>query len=90
MPVHSFKHVGDNWIQRLPQWGVERSAIVHCIMKPRTRDILSRAIEEGVKRGMRQAHKHTDSPSTEWIEGCIEDAIWLEIDTVFDFQDEPT
>ena len=59
-------------------------------MKPRIRAILERAIREGMERGYRVAHKHTDSPSTEWIEGCIEDAIWLEIDTVFDFQDEPT
>jgi hypothetical protein len=57
-------------------------------MKPRIRDILYRAIEEGVKRGMTQAHKHNDAPSKQWIEGCIEDAIWLEIDSVFNFDDE--
>jgi hypothetical protein len=55
-------------------------------MKPKLRFILDRAIEEGVKRGIRLAHKHTDSPSTEWIEGCIQDAVWLAIDEVFDFE----
>ena len=78
----------DDGIQRLPEGRVERSTLAHDTMKPRTRDILGRAIEEGVKRGMTQAHKHNDAPSTQWIEGCIEDAIWLEIDSVFNFDDE--
>ena len=55
-------------------------------MKPKLRAILDRAIEEGVKRGIRLAHKHTDSPLTEWIENCIQDAVWLELDEVFDFE----
>ena len=88
MPIHCFEHVVDDGIQRLPEGRVERSALVHDTMKPRTRDILYRAIEEGIKRGMTQAHKHSDAPPPQWIEGCIEDAIWLEIDAVFDFNDQ--
>lgn len=89
MPIHCLEHLIDDGIQRLPQGRVERPALFHSTMKPRTRDILYRAIEEGVRRGMEQAHKHIDAPPTQWIEGCIEDAIWLEIDAVFNFDDEP-
>lgn len=54
-------------------------------MKVKTRVILERAIEEGTKRGYIQAFKHTDSPTEAGILQSIEDAIWLEIDTYFDF-----
>ena len=54
-------------------------------MKPNSRVILERAIEEGTKRGYIQAFKHTDSPTEAGILQSIEDAIWLEIDTYFDF-----
>lgn len=85
MPIDSFEHVADDGVQRLSQGRVECPSFVHDTMKPRLRAILYRAIEEGVKQGMTQAHKHTDTPSTEWIEGCIEDAVWLAIHEVFDF-----
>jgi len=81
--------MGNDRVQRLPQWGVERSALVHDIMKPRIRTILERAIREGMEHGYRAAHKHTDAPEPEHLLGAIDDAIWLEIDTVFDFEDEP-
>lgn len=86
MPIDSFKHVTDDGVQRRPQWRVECPSFVHDTMKPKLRVILDRAIEQGVKRGIRLAHKHTDSPSTEWIEGCVQDALWLELDEVFDFE----
>ena len=56
-------------------------------MRPNTRTILERAIEEGTKRGYTRAFKHTDSPSEAGILQSIEDAIWLEIDTYFSFAD---
>lgn len=86
MPIDSFEHVADDGIQRRPQGRVECPSFVHDTMKPKLRSILDRAIEEGVKRGMALAHKHTDTPSTEWIEGCIQDAVWLALDEVFDFE----
>ena len=57
-------------------------------MKPNIRLILERCIEDGAKRGYVRAFKHTDSPSEAGILQSIEDAIWLEIDTYFDFETE--
>ena len=55
-------------------------------MKANTRTLLERCIEEGTKRGYIRAFKHTDSPSESLILQTIEDAIWLEIDTYFNFE----
>jgi hypothetical protein len=55
-------------------------------MKPKVRLILEEAIERGVDRGYKRAFKHTDSPSEAGILQNIEDAIWLEIDTYFEFE----
>jgi len=57
-------------------------------MKPNIRLILEAAIERGVDRGYKRAFKHTDSPSEPAILQSIEDAVWLEIDTYFDFETE--
>ena len=54
-------------------------------MKPKVRLILEETIERGVDRGYKRAFKHTDSPSEAGILQNIEDAIWLEIDTYFEF-----
>ena len=58
-------------------------------MRANVRTILERCIEQGAERGYRRAFKHTDSPSESHILSQIDDAIWLEIDTYFDFE-EPT
>jgi hypothetical protein len=58
-------------------------------MKPKLAAILDRAIEQGIKRGYQLAHKHTAAPSADWVQGCINDAIWLEIDEVLDFESDP-
>jgi len=57
-------------------------------MKAKLRVILERCIEDGAKRGYIRAFKHTDSPSEAGILQSIEDAIWLEIDSFFDFVEE--
>jgi len=51
--------------------------------------MLERCIEHGTERGYRRAFKHSDSPSEAHILSEIDAAIWLEIDTYFDFE-EPT
>jgi hypothetical protein len=56
-------------------------------MRTNSRAVLERCIEEGTKRGYTRAFKHTDSPSEAGILQSIEDAIWLEIDTYFTFND---
>jgi len=57
-------------------------------MKAKLRLLLERCIEDGVKRGYARAFKHTDSPSEAGVLQSVEDAIWLEIDTYFDFEVE--
>ena len=57
-------------------------------MKARSYDILSRAIEEGVARGIRRAFKHTDSPSREFIMECVEHTVMNDICEVFSFDDD--
>jgi hypothetical protein len=55
-------------------------------MKAKVRILLERCIEYGTERGYRRAFKHTDSPSEAHIISEIDAAIWLEIDTYFDFE----
>lgn len=56
-------------------------------MKVRTRVLLEECIDRGIERGYRRAFKHTDSPSEVHIVSQINDAIWLEIDTYFNFEE---
>ena len=55
-------------------------------MKANMRVLLERCIEDGLERGYRHAHKHTDTPSPASITTAQNDAIWLEIDTYFEFE----
>jgi len=57
-------------------------------MKVNMRLLLERCIEEGLDRGYLRAHKHTDEPTKQHILSQIHDAIWLEIDEYFDFEDQ--
>lgn len=58
-------------------------------MRANIRAILERCIEDGAAHGIRRAHKHVDNPSEGAIIDNISSAIWLEIDTYFNFE-EPT
>jgi hypothetical protein len=58
-------------------------------MKANMRLLLERCIEDGIAHGYRRAHKHVDNPSEGYTVDAISAAIWLEIDTYFDFE-EPT
>ena len=57
-------------------------------MKARTRKILEDCIHKGSCYGYNRAHKHTDTPEEETLLMAIEDAIWLEIDEHFDFDND--
>ncbi len=46
------------------------------------------AIEEGVQRGWRLAHKHVDNPTEENIKEKIEDAVMSQIYEYFTFDEE--
>ena len=56
-------------------------------MKPKTYVILEQAIEEGVRRGYRRAHKHNQTPSEETILQEIEDGVISSINEYFSFDD---
>ncbi len=57
-------------------------------MKVKTRVILEQAIEEGVLRGWRQAHKHVENPEEHAIIDRINDAVMGQIYEYFTFDDE--
>jgi hypothetical protein len=57
-------------------------------MKVKTLVILERAIEEGVRRGYRRAHKHVDDPTELSICDRIEQCVMEQIHEYFDFEDE--
>ena len=56
-------------------------------MRARTRALLERCIDEGLERGYRLAHKHTGKPSEEGMRDSMWEAIWLEIDSFFEFNE---
>jgi hypothetical protein len=57
------------------------------VMKPRFHVILEQAIEEGVRRGWRRAHKHVENPTEESIWEQIEDGVMSSITEYFSFDD---
>jgi hypothetical protein len=57
-------------------------------VKANIRGILERCIEDGAAHGIRRAHKHVEKPSDGAIADAIVDAIWLEIDSYFNFEEE--
>jgi hypothetical protein len=57
-------------------------------MKVKTLVILEQAIEEGVRRGYRRAHKHIENPTEESICDHIEECVMAQIHEYFTFEDE--
>ena len=57
-------------------------------MKPRIRQILERAIEDGIAYGYHRAHKYTETPDADLMQERISYGIWLEIDAIFAFDEE--
>jgi hypothetical protein len=57
-------------------------------MKPRTREIIERCLEEGVRHGYRRAHKHVENPPELAFIDDVVNCIWLELDTYFSFATE--
>lgn len=56
-------------------------------MKPKLLVILDLAINEGVKSGWNQAHKHNEHPSPHDVIGIIEDAVMASLYEYFTFED---
>ena len=57
-------------------------------MKAKTRVILEMAIEAGVQRGWRLAHKHVENPEEHVIVERINDAVMSAITDYFTFNEE--
>jgi hypothetical protein len=58
-------------------------------MKPKTYNILERAIEEGVEVAWKnRVFKYEDNPSDERVVEIITNSIMLAIDEVFTFEDD--
>ena len=57
-------------------------------MKAKTRVILEMAIEQGVARGWRLAHKHVENPEEHVIIDRINDAVMSQIYEYFTFEEE--
>ena len=57
-------------------------------MKPRTRLIIERCIEDGIRHGYRRAHKHVENPSESGFIDNISASIWLELDAYFEFGED--
>lgn len=59
-------------------------------LKPRTYQVLQRAVEEGISYGYRRAHKHLEegqTPSEQSLKDAIEDAVMLNITEWFHIDD---
>ena len=50
--------------------------------------VLTDCVERGVAFGMARAYKHSDTPSPEYINSQIVDAVLVEISEYFNFKDE--
>lgn len=57
-------------------------------MEIKAYDIVSRAVEEGVRVGYIRAYKYTDSPSEETIRDQLYDGVMLALDEIITWQPE--
>lgn len=57
-------------------------------MKPKTYQVLSMAVEEGVRYGISRAHKHSDNPTEEYLTIAVTDQVLNSICEWFDLEDE--
>jgi hypothetical protein len=55
-------------------------------MKPKFREVLELAIEQGVARGYRRAHKYVENPTEESIAATIEECVMSAIYDWFEFE----
>lgn len=57
-------------------------------MKPKTYQVLTMAVEEGVAYGVLRARKHSDNPTDEYMTNSIADAVLNSICEWFDLENE--
>ena len=56
-------------------------------MTPKFRVILEQALEEGIRRGYRRAHKHNENPTEVTICDYIEECVMEQIHEYFTFEE---
>jgi hypothetical protein len=57
-------------------------------MRVKEYSVLVDCVERGITHGMNRAYKHSDTPARAYIEEQIADAVLLEINEYFTFDDE--
>ena len=57
-------------------------------MKPKTFQVLTMAVEEGVSYGVHRAYKHSDNPDHDYMTNCIADAVLNSICEWFDLDED--
>ena len=57
-------------------------------MKPKFRNVLEMALEEGVRFGWNRAHKHNPNPDVDAAADAIVSEIMNSLDTWFDFEED--
>jgi hypothetical protein len=55
-------------------------------MKPRTYNIFRECVGNGIRYGIRRAHKHTEEPTEDVLESEIYSAVMSEVDDKFEFE----
>lgn len=56
-------------------------------MKPKAYAMLATTIEQGVMFGLARAYKHTDTPTRETLQSCLEDALHNAFDESWEMED---
>ena len=55
-------------------------------MKFKAYDLISRAVDEGVERGMARAYKHVDRPAREEIISVIQDEVMASLSEIIEWE----
>ena len=58
-------------------------------MQFKAHDLISRAVDEGVERGMARAYKHIDRPARDEIITVIQDEVMASLGEIIEWEDNP-
>ena len=61
------------------------SAVIQDTVRVNVYAVITDAVERGITRGYRRAHKHDDHPKQDQLEACIYEAVMSEICEVIVF-----
>ena len=63
-------------------------ALLRAGMRPRIYAMVDRAVEDGVRAGLRRARKHTEHPSEEQLAEAVQSAVMTELAEWFHFEED--